>query len=387
MLNKKNILIGIVLLVVIGSVGIFFTVAHPLAALQAKPTPIPYKAPPRTLEVPIALHRAQSTTVNQAPTTFNPWGIALDEQNGYVWVAEASCEIDPVCTPPPVTMLGQYSLADGSLIREYLEPGGYSSPMFAAVDAKGNVWFSQPSTDAIGEFDPSTTVFTNYKVAKGSDPHDLVFDKNGNLWFSEFLGSSIGFLNTQTHAIVETATPTANSMPYGITKDGNGTIWFAENRRFVEQIGSFTPTTSGKITIAEHAVNAVQPHLLVADKAGNIWFSEAFGGQIGEYVVATGVTNNYIVSAAICPTLINCIGSHISGIAIDKSNNVWFTDSLSGRIGYIVPATGAMHDRTFTPKNLHPHDGLVIDKNNTVWFTEQYGRVLIMWPGAKIPAA
>ena len=385
-MNKKIIVIGIVLLVVIGSVGIFFTVAHPLATLQAAPTPPPYKAPRRTLEEPLALHRTQSTSVNQGTTTFNPWGITVDEQNGYVWVAEASCEIDPVCVPPVVTMLGKFSLADGSLIQEYQEPPGYSSPMFVAVDAQGNVWFTQPSTDAIGEFDPLTTVFTNYKLTKGSDPYDLVVDKNGNLWFSEFLGSRIGFLNMQTHAIVETATPTANSRPYGITKDGNGTIWFAENQRFVGQLGSFTPTTSGKIAITEHAVNTIQPHLLIADKAGNIWFSEAFGGQIGEYVVATGATNNYVVSAAVCPLLVNCITTHISGIAIDKSNNVWFTDSLSGRIGYIVPATGVLHDHTFAIKNLHPHDGLVVDKNNTIWFTEQYGRVLIMWPGAKIPA-
>ncbi|HEY4388407.1 MAG TPA: hypothetical protein VGN34_28480 [Ktedonobacteraceae bacterium] len=386
-LNRKPIIgVGLVALVVVMSVGIFFAVAHPLSSLQAKPTPIPYKAPPRSMEVPLATHRTQSQVAGRTTTTLNPWGVAIDQQSGYIWVAEPGCEMVPVCNPARTAILGKFSFADGTLIQEYQEPAGYSSPLFVAVGPDGNVWFTQPSTDAIGEFNPVTASFSKYAVTKGSGPYDLIVDKNGNLWFSEFTGNRIGFLNTQTHAVVETPIPTLDSNPYGITLDSQGTAWFTENREGVGRLGSFPVTTSGKITITEHNVVAVQPHLLVVDKAGNVWFSEAFAGQIGEYIPSAGTTRNYPVSAAICPALASCIGSHISGIALDKSGNVWFTDSLSGRVGYIVPGTGQLHAYTFATKNLHPHDGLAIDKNNTVWFTEEYGPALVMWPGAKLPA-
>ncbi len=349
-MNKKYLSIGLILLLVVGSIGIFFTVAHPLATLQPRPTPIPYKAPPRTIEVPLTLHRAQSTTINQTIMTFNPWGIALDQQNGYVWVAETGCEMSPVCTTPSATKIGKFSLADGSLLQEYQEPPNYSNPLFVAVDANGDVWFTEPATNAIGEFNPNTTVFTQYPTSKGSAPYDLLFDKNGNIWFTEFTGNSIGFLNTQTGAVVETPVSTVPTDPYGITIDGKGTIWFAENRKFTERLGSFTPTTSGKITIEQHNVTSLQPHLLVADKAGNIWFSEAFSGAIGEYIPSTDTTNHIIVSSLVCPVVATCTGTHISGIAVDKNGNIWFTDSLSGRVGYIVPATGALHAYTICNK-------------------------------------
>jgi streptogramin lyase len=333
-------------------------------------------------------HRVQSTLEREVATTLNPWGIALDEQNGYVWVAEPGCDVDvvPKCLPMNPGKLGKFSLADGSLINEYQEAPNVSNPMFVAVASNGHVWFTEPVTDSIGEFDPVTTNFTNYALPKGVEPRDLIFDKNGNLWFTEFAANAIGFLDTKTHNTVQNTIPgVLNSQPYGIAIDRNGNIWFAENRESLGLLGSFTPTASGKVTMAQHDVNSLQPHLLVADKNGNIWFSEAFGGAIGEYIPGADATNHFAISTNICPVISTCSGTHISGISIDKNGNVWFTDSLSGRIGYIVPATGALHAFTFAIKNVHPHDGLVVDSHNTVWFTQTYGRILGMLPGAKLP--
>jgi virginiamycin B lyase len=381
--TKYSIAIGIVLLLLCG-MGIFLTSGNALGFLHQPPTPTPYIVPVRGPEIPLSTHRFQSLQSEATPTRFNPWGIAIDQLHGFVWVAEPGCDMAPTCLQTFPAILGKYSLTDGSLLDEYQEPPNYSSPLFVAVAPDGVIWFTQPNTDAIGSFDPQTTLFAQYSVKKNSAPYDLLIDKNGNIWFTEFKGNAIGFLDRNKHTLVETPVPTAESNPYGITQDSKGTIWFVENAEDVGKIGSFTPTASGGIAIAEHAVDAHQPHLITSDKAGNIWFSEAFAGDVGKFNPVDGTTTNYKVTPP-CVTH-GCSGVHISGIAVDKNGNVWFTDSLAGVIGYLVPATGAIVKKIFSTANVHPHDGLVIDGYNTVWFTLEYGRALNMWPGARIPA-
>lgn len=334
----------------------------------------------RSKELVEADHSAQSTVAVQSPTNNNPWGIAIDEQRGFVWVAEPNCDAIPTCQTAFPSVIGQYSQADGSLIENFKEPDNtYSSPLFVTIDSQGNVWFSEPTTNAIGELTPSTNTWHQWALPKGTIPYDLLFDKNGNLWFTEFGDSAIGFFNPITHLYVQTLLPTANSSPYGITMDPHGDIWFTENALNVEKIGKFAPTTNGKIQITEYPVPAKQPHLIIADKAGNMWFSGAFEGTIGKFDPATGVTQTYLVST-FCTHVTTVCETHISGIAIDPHGNVWFTDSLGNRVGYIVPSTGKVLSTVLSKQGAHPHDGLAIDNYGTIWFTEEFNFQLDMWP-------
>ncbi|QBD77892.1 hypothetical protein EPA93_18590 [Ktedonosporobacter rubrisoli] len=343
-------------------------------------TPTPVNRAHPVIELPASTHRVQATTATQAGTSLNPWGIAIDSEHGFVWVAEPGCEPLPKCQTAFPGIIGKYSLADGSFIEDMKEPAGYSSPLFAAVDPNGHIWFTQPTSDAIGELDPQHKIWHQWPVSKNSSPYDLLFDKRGNIWFTEMGGNHIGFFNPTTHKLVETPIPTTNSNPYGITMDPQGNIWFTENREGVSQIGSFTPTESGTISISEHPAGVKQPHLITADKAGNIWYSAAFAGQIGEFIPSSNTNTIYTVTGNICPNPLACYNTHISGIAADAKGNIWFTDSLSARVGYLIPASGAIKTITVPRKDAHPHDGLAVDKYNTVWFTEQNEFELVMWP-------
>jgi virginiamycin B lyase len=385
--NIQTVVIVVALLLILG-VGAFLSPGHSFGMLDVSPTPTPYVAPVRGPEIPLTTHRAQAQIPAVTPTRFNPWGIAIDQDNGFVWVAEPGCDMAPTCPQTITTVLGKFSLADGSMLEEYLEPPGYSSPLFLAMDEdepNGYVWFTEPNTDAIGAFDPKTTNFYQYPVQKGSAPYDLIVDKNDNIWFTEFNGNAIGFLNTKTHKVIETPVPTVNTNPYGITVDPKGNIWFAENNKNVDQIGTFTPNdNTGQVTITEYHVDATQVHLITADDNGDIWFSEAFGGNVGKFDPKTATTTNFQVTPPCLTT--TCPGVHVSGIAVDANDNVWFDDSLAGTVGYVIPATGQVIKKQMADPNAHPHDGLVVDPNGTVWFTLEYGKVLNMWPGGKLPA-
>jgi streptogramin lyase len=342
--------------------------------------PPPYSVH-RSEEVPFSSHRALSMVANQKATALAPWGIALDYLHGFVWVAEPGCEPQPRCQSTIQGVLGQYALSDGNLIANFNEPAGYSSPLFVAVDGDGNVWFTQPNNDAIGEFDLRDKSWNQWHLKKGSSPFDLAFDTHGNLWFTEFNDNEIGFFNPVTQAVVENPIPTPNSNPYGITVDSRGTVWFAENATGVDQIGSFTPTLSGTVKITEHAVSNLRPHLITTDRVGNVWYSGGFGGNIGEFNPRSGNSKNFNVFNGTC-TPSACAGTHISGISPDSKGNIWFTDSLSQRVGYLIPPTGQVVTRTITASNAHPFDGLIIDSSDRVWFTEEFRLTIAMWPAS-----
>jgi streptogramin lyase len=69
-------------------------------------------------------------------------------------------------------------------------------------------------------------------------------------------------------------------------------------------------------------------------------------------------------------------------VAIDKGGHIWFTDSLSQRVGYLIPSTGKVVARTIGSSNAHPNDGPVIDGSQRVWFTEEFRSILAMWPAS-----
>ncbi len=382
---KKRAIIGIVLAVFIiasGASGIWIWRSVLAGSNQANTaSALPYSVQ-RSEEDPLSSHRVLSTVASQQGTPLMPGGLTLDPMHGFVWVAEPSCEPKPTCAGNIQGALGQYALSDGTFLANFTEPQGYSSPLFVAVDADGNVWFTQPSTDALGEFNPLTQSWNSWPVKKGSAPFYLTFDKQGNIWFTEYNSSNIGFFNPHTHKLVETPTPTANSNPYAITVDPQGTFWFSENAPAISQIGSFTPTQSGTIKITEYPVNTLRPHMIITDRAGNIWFSGGFQGTIGEFNPRSGNSKSFLVYAGFC-YFSACKGAHISGINVDSKDNVWFTDSIGSRFGYLIPSTGQVVAQT-SKLNTHPYDGLAIDSSDRVWFTQEYTLSLAMWPAGTL---
>ena len=318
-----------------------------------------------------------ASSVIETPTQATPWGVAFDK-SGHIWVAEPGCDPGPICQSAFPSYIGEYNTANGTLVQNYLQPSGFSSPLFVAVDSTGHIWFTEPNSNAIGRLTPgSTPGWKQWTIPTASAiPYDLVVDKHDNIWFTEHGASKIGFFKTSTHTFVETPTPTAGSDPYGITLAGSEKIWFAENT--VPKIGSFTLTASGSIHIKEHTFSTVSnpaptAHLITSDHSGNIWFSEGFAGQIGEWIPSSGTHTNIVVSKASF--------THISGISVDSKNRIWFDDSLNAVVGYYDPSTGTIKTLTLSDLSDHPHDGLAVDSSDNTWFTEEFtGRL------AELPA-
>ncbi len=352
--------------------------------------------------VALALARSH-TAAHAAPSlseigllggTTDPWGVALDGK-GNEWVAIPMCDPNPVCSSVLTGSIVQVNRSSFSVVNTFREPAGYSSPLFLAVDGSGNVWFSEPMSNSIGEFIPGSNTWHQWKAPTASAaPFDLAFDSHGNLWFTEILANKIGEFNPSTGQFIgETPTPSASSKPYGITLDsGSGTMWFTENNSAVARIASFTPPSSGALStsnISEYLTNALAvstPHLIASDGKGGIWWSDGWGGRIGRLVISqakAGTSNG--VSTFPEPSCGGCT-MHASGIGVDSSGTVWFDDSLRAVVFSYNPGSNSFASYTLTAAS-HPHDGLAVDSGGNVYVSEEFADKLarIAQSGLPVP--
>ncbi len=335
-----------------------------------------------------AAHAATGTLQEIGAPGADPWGIAFDH-NENEWVAQPGCDPNPICAGTPVQgSIAQVSRSSFSVVHNFQEPAGYSSPLFVATDASGNIWFTEPMTNSIGELIPSSSTWHQWTVPTASAaPFDLAFDAHGNLWFTEVLANQIGeFTNGQFH---ETATPFGNSKPYGITgpDPSTGHMWFAENSTQAARIGSFAPPASGALTtgnINEYLTinpgNSTTVHLITYDYQGNIWWTEGTNSRIGRLIISqaqNGASNGVAEYPTPCQTGGGCAsGSHISGIGVDGGGTVWLDDSLANRIYSFNPNTNTFSAPIQLANNSHPHDGLAVDSSNTVYVSEEFANKL-----------
>jgi len=329
-----------------------------------------------------AAHAATGALQQISSPGVDPWGITFDH-NGNEWVAQPGCDPNPICGIVVQGSIAQVNRASFSVVHNFQEPSGYSSPLFVATDASENIWFTEPMTNSIGELIPSSGTWHQWTVpTANAAPFDLAFDSNGNLWFTEVLANQIGeFSNGQ---ITETATPTSGSKPYGITgpDPSTGQMWFTENSTTVAQIAGFVPPTSGALTtgtIKEYRTinpgTSTTPHLITYDYQGNIWWSEGTNSRIGRLIISQaqpGASNGVAEYPSPC-TIGGCAnGSHISGIGVDGGGTIWLDDSLANRIYSFDPNTTKYSAPIQLTGNAHPHDGLAVDSNNTVYISEEF---------------
>ncbi len=106
-----------------------------------------------------------------------------------------------------------------------------------------------------------------------------------------------------------------------------------------------------------------QPHCVVADSRGRIWYAGAGSHKVGVLDPATGVIREFT------PPTPN---SHPHGIAVDGGDTVWFTEIDGNRIGRIDPATFQITEYPLPNPGSGPHTP-IWDGRDAIWFTEQRG--------------
>jgi hypothetical protein len=236
---------------------------------------------------------AENTNPISQSTAKLPRGETLDGA-GHLWVAEPNCDAAPACSSPPGSgAIGEYDAATLNKIEDFQAPASVN-PVFIVPDSQGTFWFTDPTHGLIGQLIPNNATWNLYHTPN-STPYDLVFDGNEKLWFTDFQQGAIGLFDPDSKEFLGAAKTPTTSLVYGITRAPDGTIWVAENN--TNFIVSFTPAaTINGLALHEHTVLTNGQHLITTDKAGNVWFSTGFLGQIGELPAGSATALTYFVS-------------------------------------------------------------------------------------------
>ncbi|HMA36042.1 MAG TPA: S-layer homology domain-containing protein [Chloroflexia bacterium] len=146
-------------------------------------------------------------------------------------------------------------------------------------------------------------------------------------------------------------------------------IWFAEGEHAsvsLDQLGSLDPATN---ILREWGVttNSGLVHGTAIDRAGNLWFTEAFSNTIGRLQPDANAVTLWTLAA----------GTAAHGIAVDDvvtpNVTIWFTERDQNIVSSLDPATGRYVRYVDPLLDAEPHGITVAADGGSVWFVETCG--------------
>jgi streptogramin lyase len=202
---------------------------------------------------------------------------------------------------------------------------------------------------------------TEFQLAAGSLPSDIVRDGAGNLWFTEFGSDRIGRI---TPAGVTTEfSLVAGSGPTGIAAGPDGLIYFTEQSS--DHIGRINPAAGSNAAIQASLVEFVLPGMgsapsdITAGPDGALWFTQSASDQIGRLTTAGAITEFAVPGTGSVPT----------GITVGPDGALWFTETLSHEIGRITTA-GVITNEFTGPAPFSNPNSITTGPDGALWFTE-----------------
>jgi len=249
-------------------------------------------------------------------------------------------------------------------ISEFPVPTGNSFPLGITAGPDGNLWFTEASTDKIGQINPTTHAITEFPIPGPEAevyPSGIAVGPDGNLWFTEAAGNNIGQINPTTHTINQFPLPSGATGPSGITAGPDGNLWFTIDDN---KIGQINPTTDAIAVFSPPvARSASEPAGITVGPDGDLWFTEHDSNFIGQFNPTTHTYTEFTIPTA---------GSGPNSIAAGADGNLWFTEGDADKIGTINPTTHAITDFAIPTLTSYPV-GIAAGPDGNIWFTEQNG--------------
>jgi virginiamycin B lyase len=256
--------------------------------------------------------------------------------------------------------------ADGK-IREYPLPGGYANPYDAAADAQGDIWFGdytgpnsfgQGAHAFIARIDRTGSVvetpFPNHCPYNVSSASSLSPDSLGGVWFGVSCPGAVGY-ETPQHRISQFLTPS----PTGIIL-GSGYLWIGAYNELQKY------ALNGVLLATYTGLNADAG--ITASPDGHIWFLSSFYQTVGDFDPSTGTSTIITLPSCGCS---RSIGNPTFG----PDGALWFTEDfninnqiLPGGLGRLM-ATGSFSEyHSYEPRS--SPSGIAVDSTGRIWFSD-----------------
>jgi hypothetical protein len=247
-----------------------------------------------------------------------PTDIRVDS-SGNIWVAELTNNRVQKFNSSHTFLLGVgdgYQGVAGAIGSSSIGNGGFSQPIYLAIDSSGNVWVTDFNNNRVEEFNSSGTylaaIGAGYNGVAGSvgssgtgsgqlsGPQAIAFDSSGNIWVVDGnnnrvqkFNSSRTYLSQFPCASGACTGSSANGQfhnPQGIAFDSSGNIWvtdysnfrmqkFNSSATFILGVGAGYQGVGGAIGSNGTANGQFNnPNDIAIDLSGNVWVADGGGG-------------------------------------------------------------------------------------------------------------
>lgn len=322
-----------------------------------------------------------------AASLYNPANVAVDGE-GKLYIADAgNNRIRRVSASTPAllmtTLAGTgtygYSGDGGPATSAYL-----ASPYGTAVDAEGNVYFSDYGNDRIRKVNRSTGVITTVAgtyggffgdggaatLARISNPRGIAVDGAGNLYIADQYNHRIRKVVKASGLIFTVAgsgtygfggdggaaTAAQLNYPTGVAVDAAGNLYIAD--QYNNRVRKVTAATGVITTLAgdgyygfagdgaaAFAAQLRYPVAVAVDGAGNVYIADEDNNRVRKVTAATGVIttvagggSNYLENGlATAARLEDPVA-----VAVDSMGNLYISDYYAHRVRKVTAATGLM---------------------------------------------
>jgi streptogramin lyase len=320
-----------------------------------------------------------------------PWGITVNPKNGVVWFVEQGSN-----------QIGSFNPATGNF-SEYNIPTTNSLPQEIAIDAKGNVWFTELYTSALGELPVGDNSLRQFHLPLGPEkipcgPVGVTPDNKGDVWLTCEFSNQLDEFFPNNSTFYQFNLPIFYSAPLQIVFDHSGNFWFTAADSYMigyatvsqlqngttNGINEFPPVNS---SFASTLTDPSQPtqkivtslstpsQIALSPDGSTLWITEHTASAFDSYNVQTKSLVKYWTSQTHNP---NYIDSLPNGIALDNSGNVWIAEHYGNKIAEFNPTTQNLVEypipccSTIIAGTLY----LAIAPNGGVWFSEFFGNAI-----------
>src|SRR6266851_1293062 len=289
------------------------------------------------------------------------------DHSGRVWFGEMGRNYLAVFDPRTQTF------------QQMTPPHGRFGMMGIQVASDDTIWFAEQYANYIGHYFPRTGRFQLYPLpvytvpdpsnagktlTLPSAPNDLALDAHGDVWFTEFNVDRLGRLDPRTGHMQQyplTAKQSVEKLaPYGVAVDPEGNVWFTESSN--DHIGRLDPST-GHIRLFAPPGPPIAPMEIASDAHGAIWVTSFSSGLLLQLNPRTGAVTSYYASLSGEDT------GGLYGLAVTSSGNVWVTILAENALARLDAATHRFVYYRVPTENSGPL-ALVVGADQTLWFTE-----------------
>ncbi len=245
-------------------------------------------------------------------------------------------------------------------ISEYELPES-AKPLYPLFDGKNSIWISDPSAPKIWRFDLESEEFESFSF-DGLTTMILTKDNEGKIWFTDTPRNQIGYIDPKTNEISTITLPKiqpiiSDNIGTFIQSDFEGNIWIAIINKDVILKYDQKEKTFEEVRLPE---KESLPFALTIDEDGKIWFTESKTGRIG-YI---NPEDNSIKEFA--PSI--PLGAP-EALLFDDDGSLWIAEHTGLAIAKFNPILETFERIPVPNQEALPY-GMSFDRYGNIWFAQ-----------------